>query len=391
MRTHLSLFALLSLFVAPGACGGSSSTPSPDGGSGTSSGGSSGGTSGGSTSGGSSGSSSSGGSTSGSGSASSGGSSGSSTSGSSSGSSGSSSGSGGNHIKTVFLILMENHNWTMPDGLTPAIKGNSSAPYINNTLLSHPQASWCTNYFDNPNKDHPSEPNYIWLEAGTDTFSDNQNTFACDCDPSTSNETSATHLTSLMTKANVTWRAYAEDIDGKSCPITSNGNYATKHVPFLFFSDVVGNPPDPMNATCMDHVKPYPQLHTDLQNNTVAQYNFITPNLCNDMHGNGLSCSLDSVATGDTWLSNEVPLIMASQAYKDGGAIFITWDESEGGEYPIGMIVLSPFAKGNGTMVATQYFHSSMVRTVEEIFGLSPLLNDAANQPDLADLFATFP
>jgi hypothetical protein len=146
-----------------------------------------------------------------------------------------------------------------------------------------------------------------------------------------------------------------------------------------------------MSKPCTDHVKPYPQLHTDLQNNTVAQYNFITPNLCDDMHGNGLSCPLDTVASGDTWLSKEVPLILASQAYMDGGALFITWDESEGGEYPIGMIVLSPLGKGNGTMVTTQYFHSSMVRTVEEIFGLSPLLNDAANQPDLADLFTTFP
>ena len=46
------------------------------------------------------------------------------------------------HIKTVFLIVMENHNWTgAPSG---NIKGNPSAPYINYTLL--PMASYANDY-----------------------------------------------------------------------------------------------------------------------------------------------------------------------------------------------------------------------------------------------------
>src|SRR5579884_3006023 len=60
-------------------------------------------------------------------------------------------------IKTVFIILMENHNWS-------DIKGNSYAPYINNTLL--PMASYTQQYYNPPNS-HPSEPNYLWLEAGS--------------------------------------------------------------------------------------------------------------------------------------------------------------------------------------------------------------------------------
>ncbi len=57
----------------------------------------------------------------------------------------------------VFVILMENHNWSN-------IKGSASAPYINNSLL--PLASYCEQFF-NPTGIHPSEPNYLWLEAGT--------------------------------------------------------------------------------------------------------------------------------------------------------------------------------------------------------------------------------
>jgi hypothetical protein len=60
-------------------------------------------------------------------------------------------------------------------------------------------------------------------------------------------------------------------------------------------------------------------------------------------------------------------------------------------EVPIGMTVLSPLAKGKGYTSGTKYYHSSMLRMVQEVFGLTPLLRDAANQPDLSDLFSTFP
>ena len=54
------------------------------------------------------------------------------------------------------------------------------------------------------------------------------------------------------------------------------------------------------------------------------------------------------LTAGDTWLSNTVAEIVSSQAYSNNGAIFVTWDEGEGGDGPIGMIVLSPLAKGAG-------------------------------------------
>jgi len=277
---------------------------------------------------------------------------------------------------------MENNNWS-------DIYQSSSAPYINGTLL--PKASWCTNYFDNPAGNHPSEPNYVWLEAATDTFSDDNDTWSCDCDPTSSNSTAShAHLATMLTAKGLKWRGYVEGISGNDCPVNSSGLYATKHVPFLFFQDVSGNPPSTSSAMCQANVRPYTELATDLSSGTVAQYNFITPNLCDDMHGAG-GCPSDLINAGDTWLSQQIPVIMGSNAYKDGGAIFITWDESEGGEFPIGMIVLSPVAKGNGYQATTKYYHSSMVRTVQEVFGLTPLLNDAANQPSLSDLFTAYP
>jgi hypothetical protein len=86
-----------------------------------------------------------------------------------------------------------------------------------------------------------------------------------------------------------------------------------------------------------------------------------------------------------------VPQILSSPAYLNGGALLITWDEGEGGDGPIGMIVLSPDAKGSGYATSIHYTHSSTLRTMEEIYGVSPMEGDAATATDLADLFRTFP
>jgi len=261
----------------------------------------------------------------------------------------------------VFVILMENHNW---DQITPSV-----APYIWNTLI--PMGAHADQYY-NPPGNHPSEPNYVWLEAGANLG------LTTDADPSASNSSATPdHLVAYLKNNGVSWKTYQEDIDGMQCPLVSSGNYAAKHNPFVFFQDVTDNN-NLGSAYCIAHMRPFTELASDLANNTVAQYNFITPNLCNDMH----DCS---VTTGDTWLSQTVPAILSSQAYADGGMVLITWDEGEGGDGPIGMIVLSPFARVNYSN-AIQYTHSSTLRTVQEIFGATPLLRDAANATDLSDL-----
>ena len=276
-------------------------------------------------------------------------------------------------IRTVFLILMENHNWS-------SIKDSPSAPYINRRLL--PIASHAEQYYNPPNL-HPSLPNYLWLEAGT-----NFGILSSD-DPSTAHQSTSRHLVDLLEAAGLSWRAYQEDISGTDCPLTEVGSYKVSHDPFVYFDDVTqGN--NPRAARCIEHVRPYSQLPTDLVNDTVARYNFITPDVCHDMHDVCAPLN-DPVLQGDTWLSTEVPRIFASQAYANNGALFIGWDEGKPGDGPIGMIALSPKARGGGYQNTFHYTHSSTLRTIEEIFGVTPLLGDAGNATDLRDLFVSFP
>jgi hypothetical protein len=288
------------------------------------------------------------------------------------------------HIKTVFLIVMENHNWTGDGSLN--IKGNASAPYINYSLL--PMASYAQNY-NNPLGNHPSLPNYLWLEAGTN-FGIHD-----DGSPAQHSQTTRDHLVQLLENARISWRSYDENISGTNCPLGNqgakdpNGNqlYQVHHNPFVYFDDQTNNRSS-TSSECISHIRPFSQLAHDLQANTVARYNFITPDLCDDMHD---TCGGNEIAHGDEWLKKNVPMILSSTAYRSGGALFITWDEARNGDGPIPMIVLSPFAKGNHYSNSTKYTHGSTLRTLQEIFGVYPLIRDAAKQTDLRSLFSVFP
>jgi hypothetical protein len=366
-------------------------------------------------------------------------------------------------VKTVFVIAMENHNWTQPanqfTGSIQQIFQNPSAPFINSLVggsayaningdVVHisEQVAYATNYRsvlatpggNNPHV-HPSEPNYIWAEAGTNFGVLNDNDPFSPKGPT--NQDTDQHLSSLLSAAGHTWRSYQEDIDltrneaGQllnvplpreqwTVPLTSFSgtfaggfvnhfnvasqfSYAAKHNPMVFFTNTNGgNDPSTSNPLAASYA-PLQQLFTDLSDDSVAEYNWITPNQFNDMHTAlnggymGLTGDAAKIKQGDDFLKQLIPAIMASKAYKEHGAIIIWFDESEqdgaAGDNPddfnhtIAEIVISPRAHKNvaGLPYASPVFytHSSDLRTMQEIFGVGPLLGDAVNANDLSDLF----
>lgn len=99
---------------------------------------------------------------------------------------------------TVFIIVMENHNWS-------SIKDSPSAPYINNTLL--PMASYCDQYYNPPGL-HPSLPNYLWLEAGT-AFGITNNS-----PPSVNHQATANHFVTRLKNAGISWKPTRRTLAG---------------------------------------------------------------------------------------------------------------------------------------------------------------------------------
>ena len=280
-------------------------------------------------------------------------------------------------LSRVFVIAMENHD-------AADIYGNTTdAPYINGELI--PNFAISTSFVDEL-PDSPSEPHYVLMEAGTNTFADD--TFTNDDPPSASNSTADDqHLAAQIEAAGdgLDWRSYQEGIDSTSgaCPIASSGFYHPKHDPFVFFQDVAGSPPSQTDAHCAAHHSPLSALAGDLAAGRAVSYNFITPDQCHDMHGQTGCPNLNTIRAGDDWLAANLPALIA--AVGDGsGVILIVWDEgSSSTRLPflaVGPTVKKGYASG---VTAT---HSSLVKTIEEILGL-PILSRVAAANDLADMF----
>lgn len=278
-------------------------------------------------------------------------------------------------IKVVFVIAFENHD-------ARQIYGSSDAPYINNVLME--KYAYSTNFIDPLSSSVPSEPHYIWMEAGTNKLPDH--TFTGNDDPSSSNSTgTSAHLTAQLRSANISWMSYQEGLNSSTgkCPIDSDGHYAAKHNPFVFFRDVSGSPPSRSNSYCIAHHKNYKALADDLLNGRVATYNFITPNLCNDMHGDSGCPNSNEIKSGDNWLKRNLPQII-DYVNAHQGAIFLVWDEGDNTNL-IPFIAIGPGVK-KGHAGTVRYDHSSLLKSVERILQV-PILATVSGANDFTDLF----
>lgn len=343
-------------------------------------------------------------------------------------------------IQKVFVIALENHNWTQPHTQTwpQQIFQNSAAPFINGlvngTSVISKQVAYAKSYLNAAAGDHPSEPNYLWAEAGTNFGVHNDNDpYHSDCTPDTV-QTSRQHLSAFLSKAGKSWKSYQEDInvDAKNTPLpikawtvplyskhgkftvpginaynySNQYNYAAKHNPMLYFTDTNGGCNTSTSNPMRLHYAPLQQLALDLSNNSVADYNWISPNQYNDMHsplanGYGKFSKGDSamIAQADNFLARIVPLIMLSKAYQDHGMIILWWDETEGGDdtsRTMPFIVISKLVHKNLDGIpysnSTKYSHSSFLRTMQKVFNVDPRhgfswLGEAAKTTDLSDLF----
>lgn len=281
-------------------------------------------------------------------------------------------------IKHVFVIAMENHDASQVYGDT------TDAPYINSTLI--PKYARSTNFNDDLALSLPSEPHYVWIEEGTNAFSDH--TFTTDDDPSKSNSTSSTShmITQIKNATNgVTWRTYQEGLDSStgSCPIHSSGFFAAKHDPFVFYQDVSGSPPSATNSYCESHHKAYSSFASDLAAGNVESYTFITPDLCHDMHGASGCPDSNLIQQGDDWLSTELPRII-TYVTANAGVIFVEWDEGDN-TLMMPFLAIGPGVKTDYTGTV-KYNHSSIVKSVEKILQL-PTLSTVSSASDLSDLF----
>ena len=264
--------------------------------------------------------------------------------------------------KHVIWIWMENHSYN-------TIIGSSQAPYINSLAT---ECGLATNYH---NISHPSLPNYVSATSGLGYKSIAK--FDADCDPVPGCTTKAK---SIFAQGE-TWKAYEESMPA-NCAKADSGEYAVRHDPPPYYTTLKG---------CTKFDVPYTKLASDLAAGKLPAFSFITPNLIDDMHDG-------TIADGNKWLSKNLPTIFNSAEYKSGStAVFITWDEGEGGTSNtcatnttdvgchVATLVISPSTKA-GTKSATLFNHYSLLGTAEQLHGL-PKLGKAATARTMTAAF----
>jgi PKD repeat protein len=252
----------------------------------------------------------------------------------------------------IVQIMMENHSFSEVIG----------APYI--ASLAN-QGAVGGNYFAT---DHPSLPNYAELTSGQ-SFPN----AGSDCSPGPGCLSSARNLADTITASGRSWMSYAESM-GTPCNPNDSGNYASRHVPFLYYTDIPA-------AACQANVVDYSNLANDLKSTSLASYVFITPNLISDMHDG-------TVAQGDTWLSQNVPAILSSPAFtQQHSLLVVTWDEDDGSQNNQVAFIADGFGVKTGWVSSTQYNHYSWLRTIEASWSLSSLTANDGGASPMTDLF----
>jgi phosphatidylinositol-3-phosphatase len=255
------------------------------------------------------------------------------------------------HFSKVIVILMENEEYS-------SIIGDPSAPYINSLAAG---GALATQY---DAVSHPSLPNYLALTGGS-TFG-----VTTDCTPGPSC-TGGRSVVEEMAAAGIGWRAYMEDMPGP-CAQADSGQYVVHHDPFVYYNGVVA-------GSCND-VVPATQLPGDIAAGALPPFTWLTPNLCNDMH----DCS---VAVGDAYLAGIVPQLLGTLG--PDGALFLVWDEGTSNTHGGGQVTMVAAGSGvkKGYRSSLPYDHYSLLRTIEDAWGLPQLSNSAAATP-MADLFS---
>ncbi len=323
------------------------------------------------------------------------------------------------HAKHVFIIVLENED--AADTFGP----KTEIPYLAKTLKA--RGAFLPRYYATA---HLSLPNYIAMVSGQAPNPETQSDCQGYHDVSPGSITSAGQVTGqgcvyppgVNTIANqlegegYTWRGYMEDMAAKapaepaSCrhpdlnsqddtqTAEAGDQYAARHNPFVYFHSIIDLP------TCEANDVDLSLLPSDLRKKgTTPNYSFITPDLCNDGHDAPCADGKPGGMTqANSFLRHWVPMIRRSPAFRDHGLLIITFDEAHGGASPgddgsaccneptgpntpfpgaltggpgggrVGAVMLSPCIRP-GTVTIDAYNHYSMLRSLEDNFGLTHL------------------
>ena len=261
----------------------------------------------------------------------------------------------------VFIVVEENTNYAQ-------VIGSASMPYLNGLINQYGLA---TQYYANT---HPSIGNYFMLTTGQ-ILTNN------DGEVPQGFPVSADNVVRELVAVGKTWKAYAEDLPSVGYTGGNSGNYAVRHNPLAYMTDVQNSSVQKQNLV------PFTQFPQDLASGNLPDYSFIVPNLCNDAHDCGLNVA-------DTWLQANIGPLITSQQFQRDGLLIIVFDESDSdnthGGGRVVAVLISPPSSRAAYQSTTLYQHQSVLRLMLEGLGIKTLPGAAATAPKMWEFF-TFP
>lgn len=252
----------------------------------------------------------------------------------------------------VMIIVEENRT----DG---QIIGAPDAPYLTGLARTYGSASrMVANY---PTA-CPSLAAYILMTSGTTGG-------ICDDQGPLHHALTVPNIFGQLDAAHRPWRNYAENLPAPCARKNSaDGMFLVRHTAVPYYTSE--------SQTCaIGQVElgttAAGALHDDLRAGGLPAYSFVTPNACHDMHG-APGCPKGRVRTGDRWLSQWMPRILAGEDYRAGRlVVIVTWDEGSARDNHIPTVVISPTTRG--VVAGKAYDHCSTLRTAEDLLGLAPV------------------
>ena len=306
-------------------------------------------------------------------------------------------------VNHVFMISLTSPGYEKSFGTT------SEMPYLSQTL--RPQGQLLSNYSLISAK---GLPNYIAMTSGqrpngqTSLDCPSYNLFAPTAGPNKKGFVAGdgclypltmTSFPDQLLPERLKWRAYMEDMANPDSPDPATaqtppkvptcvrptvnqpdttqrsrqGNgYAVRHNPFVYYRSLVDL------GQCVPNVLALDKLEPDLVDfNATPSYSFIQPNLCNSGAENPcFDQSAGGAARADDWLEQWIPKIQNTQAFKQGGLIVVTFNETSLptplANERVGTLLINRWLPP-GSEDARAHNPYSMLKTMEDLFGLDYL------------------
>lgn len=247
-------------------------------------------------------------------------------------------------FRHVLIVVLENKSDSQ-------VIGTRTAPYL--TSLAHKGALFTNSHGIR----HPSQPNYLALFSGSTQGL---------TDDSCPHTYTGPNLASELSAAGLSFAGFAEGLPALDPTACAMGRYARKHVPWANFPDL----PAAVNRSFADFPPDFAALPT---------VSFVIPDMCDDMH----NCP---VKTGDAWVrANLDGYVRWATAHES--LLIVTFDENDGSpDNKIATIFAGAHVKP-GTY-PEKIDHYTVLRTVEDAYGLSHAGTSAARSP-VADVWTS--